>query len=306
MTTSLSLENNKEWRQDLSRMAFAILIFLVSYQILSSLYHLVIMQLKQIGVPILLLEGVYPIGTLLIYTLISLPLCRYILKKQSDFVAFSFKLTHHLSLKDLAPYFMMSMAPAFLLLGVEGLLVQFGQIDASSLLPTHPIVLWQLIITNLTVLPFIEEIVFRGLCLPHLKKHGWYFAILITTFTFAMGHGDLGNFLLTLIPGFIYGYLALKTNSIRYGVFFHLLINILGTLVFPFLFYLQIAVLTFIVIFICFVCSLIGFYLLLVKRKNYFEANNGLSIKVTLKGFFTTPSCLLLLLYCLLLLARLL
>lgn len=306
MTKSFTSENKKECRQDLSRTTFAILIFLVSYHILSSLYHFLIMQLKQIGISIVILECLYPIGTLLIYLIISLPLCRYILKKQSDFQVFSFKVQHELPLKDLAPYFLMSIAPILLMLGVEGLLVQLGQIDASNLVPNHPITLWQLVITNLTVLPFIEEIVFRALCVPSLKKHGWYFAILISTFIFAIGHGDLGNFLLTLIPGFIYGYLALKTHSIRYSVIFHILTNVLGSFILPLIFYCQITPLTLVIVFICFLLSLIGFYLLLVKRKYYFEPNQGLSTKATLKLFFTTPVCLFLLLYCLLVLVGLL
>lgn len=77
--------------------------------------------------------------------------------------------------------------------------------------------------------PIIEEIVFRGVLLDKLRGYGDKRAILFSAVAFALFHGNLTQFIYTLPMGIVYGYVALRTNTIRYTIILHILHNSFST-----------------------------------------------------------------------------
>lgn len=78
--------------------------------------------------------------------------------------------------------------------------------------------------------PFMEELMFRGLLLKRARFFGDRTAVVFTAILFGLMHGNLSQFLYATAIGLIFGYVAVKTNSIRYSVAMHMLINSFSTL----------------------------------------------------------------------------
>lgn len=83
--------------------------------------------------------------------------------------------------------------------------------------------------------PVIEEIVFRGIILDKLRGYGQRTAIWFTAITFALFHGNLSQFFYALVLGIIFAYVAIRTNTIRYSIILHILVNIFGSVIMPIL-----------------------------------------------------------------------
>lgn len=98
-------------------------------------------------------------------------------------------------------------------------------VNASSIIPT-------LIFAGI-LSPIIEEIMFRGILLDKLRMYGDKLAIWVTALTFALFHGNLSQFFYAFALGLIFAYIAVKTNTIRYTVILHVIINIVGSVVMP-------------------------------------------------------------------------
>ncbi len=79
--------------------------------------------------------------------------------------------------------------------------------------------------------PFIEEIIFRGVMLQKLRKYGAVPAILITTVLFMVGHMNIGNMIISFVPGIILCIAAYKSESIKYTVPLHILVNLLSVVI---------------------------------------------------------------------------
>lgn len=73
--------------------------------------------------------------------------------------------------------------------------------------------------------PIMEEIIFRGYFLNRLKRHGKFFAAVITSLLFALFHMNLVQFFAPFFIGILFSYLALETNSIRPAIIAHILNN---------------------------------------------------------------------------------
>lgn len=81
--------------------------------------------------------------------------------------------------------------------------------------------------------PIVEEVLFRGILLDKLRVYGDKMAIWITALTFALFHGNLSQFFYAFALGLIFAYIAVKTNTIKYTVILHIIINILGSVIMP-------------------------------------------------------------------------
>lgn len=100
-------------------------------------------------------------------------------------------------------------------------------LGGSSLIPT--------LIFVVILSPIIEEIVFRGVILDKLRAYSDKTAIIFTSLTFALFHGNLSQFFYAFILGLIFAYITVKTNTIRYAVILHILVNLFGTVIMPML-----------------------------------------------------------------------
>lgn len=87
---------------------------------------------------------------------------------------------------------------------------------------------WLVVIT-----PVVEEILFRGVILKRLKKHGMITAVLITSALFSIGHLNEMNMFISFLPGIVLAVIAFKTDSIAYTVPLHMFVNLCGSVVLP-------------------------------------------------------------------------
>jgi membrane protease YdiL (CAAX protease family) len=83
--------------------------------------------------------------------------------------------------------------------------------------------------------PLVEEIIFRGILLRKLRNLGDKTAIVATALAFGLFHGNFSQFFYAVALGLIFGYIAVKTNSIRYTVLLHIIINMFGSVIMPIL-----------------------------------------------------------------------
>ncbi len=73
--------------------------------------------------------------------------------------------------------------------------------------------------------PFMEELLCRGFLLKRARVFGDWTAVVFTAVIFGMMHGNIAQFLYATVIGLILGYVAVKTNGIRYTVLIHVVIN---------------------------------------------------------------------------------
>ena len=73
--------------------------------------------------------------------------------------------------------------------------------------------------------PFIEEVVFRDLILRFLKRYGVKFAIITQGLIFGILHNNIITIVHATLFGILYGYIAVKTNSILITTILHIMQN---------------------------------------------------------------------------------
>ena len=147
--------------------------------------------------------------------------------------------TKKISFKNMVFIFLISMAATYIF-NIVGILVNTlisflkgtdvlnpleGLVGTSSIIPT--------IIFIGILSPIIEEIVFRGVLLNKLRVYGDKTAVWFTALTFALFHGNLSQFFYALALGLIFGYLVIRTNTIRYAIILHIIVNLFGSVIMP-------------------------------------------------------------------------
>lgn len=78
--------------------------------------------------------------------------------------------------------------------------------------------------------PFMEELMFRGMILKRARRFGDRTAVIYTAVLFGLMHGNLSQFLYGAFIGIILGYVAVKTDGIRYSAVMHMMINSYGVI----------------------------------------------------------------------------
>lgn len=79
--------------------------------------------------------------------------------------------------------------------------------------------------------PIVEELIFRKLLLDRLKRFGDIPAILISGIAFGLFHMNLSQFIYATALGILYGYIAIRTNSVRYVIILHMANNLMATII---------------------------------------------------------------------------
>lgn len=77
--------------------------------------------------------------------------------------------------------------------------------------------------------PILEEILFRKILLNRLSVYGSKTAVFVTAYAFALVHGNVSQLLYAFFLGLVFGYVALRTGSIKYTIVLHVLINFCGS-----------------------------------------------------------------------------
>ena len=82
--------------------------------------------------------------------------------------------------------------------------------------------------------PIVEEFIFRKLLLNKLRRYGDVPAILMCGLAFGLFHMNLAQFFYATALGMIFSYITIRTNTIRYSILLHIMINFIGSAVTPF------------------------------------------------------------------------
>ncbi|MCR0204341.1 CPBP family intramembrane metalloprotease [[Clostridium] innocuum] len=151
-----------------------------------------------------------------------------------------------------------------------------------------------IVLSACVIAPIFEELLFRGLILQTLKRHGNVFAIVVTSLLFAMMHGNLPQAVPVFALSLVISYAVIKTGSILPGIAIHFLNNSFAMIEGSFLVDDQISTI-FIIIEV--LCMLYAFFMLYQKRiaiHNYIIHNKGYRIRV----FFGNWMSILFLIFC--------
>lgn len=86
-------------------------------------------------------------------------------------------------------------------------------------------------VVNTAVMPaLLEEFAFRGVVMQPLRKYGDWFAILASSFCFAIVHANMVQIPFAFVAGVSLGYFCIKTKSIWTSVTIHFLNNLLSVI----------------------------------------------------------------------------
>lgn len=83
------------------------------------------------------------------------------------------------------------------------------------------------------VAPIVEELMFRKLLLDRLRRLGELPAILLSGIAFGLFHMNILQFFYATVLGFLFAYVTIKTNRIRYSIILHMMINSIGIAIAP-------------------------------------------------------------------------
>lgn len=81
--------------------------------------------------------------------------------------------------------------------------------------------------------PIVEELIFRKILLDKVRRFGDLPAILITGIAFGLFHMNIAQIFYATALGIIFAYVTLRTNTIRYAIILHILINTIGATLAP-------------------------------------------------------------------------
>jgi CAAX amino terminal protease family. len=84
------------------------------------------------------------------------------------------------------------------------------------------------------IAPIIEELIFRKVLLDKFRRFGDIPAILMTGIAFGLFHMNLTQFFYAAVLGFLFAYITIQTNTVKYAIILHMLVNTISTSVAPF------------------------------------------------------------------------
>ncbi|MCH5275162.1 MAG: CPBP family intramembrane metalloprotease [Lachnospiraceae bacterium] len=163
--------------------------------------------------------------------------------------------------------------------------------------------------------PIYEELIFRKLLVDRAVRYGESVAVVLSGFVFGLFHGNLSQFAYATTLGMFLAFIYVKTGRLRYTIFMHMLVNLMGGVIAPLLLKLvdldalNLALATqdeevvsqallevlpgllllfgYVILLLAFVIA--GFVLLIVFRKKFRAQPRGIALP---KGkYFTTVVC---------------
>ncbi len=120
------------------------------------------------------------------------------------------------------------------------------------------------------VAPVVEEIMFRKVLLNKLLPFGKRLSIIVSAFAFGLFHGNLYQILYAFVLGIILAHITINSGTIKYAIILHVVINTLGSVVFPSLILSGSKIATAVSVLIVFLCIIVGITLFATKRKALF------------------------------------
>lgn len=99
----------------------------------------------------------------------------------------------------------------------------------SELIDSMPV--WLTLLIVVIVGPIIEELMFRKLMIDRLSRYGNTVAIIVSSVSFGLFHGNLYQFFYAALIGAILGFIYAKTRNVLYPIAMHILVNFFGSVV---------------------------------------------------------------------------
>lgn len=182
-----------------------------------------------------LLRQLFQTGGSLITLLVAFPVFLLVLKAWRLLRPVRWKPETKLSVPQHFIFILLALIPTILLLAAETFLYLRGSLPLDSVVTTNAPDLISRLLFNCLLFPFMEEIMFRGILLNCFRAHGTRFAVILSTLFFAIGHGNPMNMLNAILPGLAFACAAVKSKGICYGIFYHILVNLLSNIFLPLL-----------------------------------------------------------------------
>lgn len=101
--------------------------------------------------------------------------------------------------------------------------------------PTAPAMVAVTVVFTVILAPILEELLFRKLLCEKLLPLGEGYAILISASAFGLIHGNLYQFAYGFLLGALFAFIYVKTGKLSYSVILHMIINLLGSVIGPYL-----------------------------------------------------------------------
>lgn len=215
----------------LIRVVIAMLVFSISGMVLSELLAFALMKSNWTQDNILLL---YQVGSKLITILIAFPLYVLVMRLFGKIGRFHWKGNRRLTFLEHLKYLAFAFFPVTILYGIMIILMRMGSVpaEAAGSISSFGNLIYVLLL-GCVLMPLVEEIMFRGIMFHTLAKEGTAFAVIVSSLCFAVGHNNPVNMIIGLADGIIFALLADKTGGIKYGYFYHVVVNIVGSIVIP-------------------------------------------------------------------------
>ena len=83
------------------------------------------------------------------------------------------------------------------------------------------------------IAPVVEELIFRSILLNKLRRFGDLPAILLSGLAFGCFHFNLSQFFYATVLGCIFAYVTIRTNTIKYAIILHVMINFIASAITP-------------------------------------------------------------------------
>ena len=83
---------------------------------------------------------------------------------------------------------------------------------------------------SVIVAPITEELLMRGFVLKNLCRSNQRFGIIMTAFIFGIWHENVAQFLLAFVAGCLFGYMAVKHDSLVPSIICHMVVNLFAEL----------------------------------------------------------------------------
>lgn len=93
--------------------------------------------------------------------------------------------------------------------------------------------IWLTVLFLVLLAPLIEEFIFRKLIIDRVRPYGEGACVLISALLFGLFHGNLNQFFYAFGIGAIFAFIYIKTGRLRYPIFMHMTINLLGGVLAP-------------------------------------------------------------------------
>lgn len=97
----------------------------------------------------------------------------------------------------------------------------------SELISSMP--LWLTLSIAVIIGPIIEELMFRKLMIDRLSRYGNKVAIIVSSVSFGLFHGNFYQFFYASLIGLVLGFIYAKTRNVLYTIAMHILVNFFGS-----------------------------------------------------------------------------